>query len=313
MFLKAMNIIKKHKYYVLSFLATVMMLVWLPIFSQSYNHGLAMFFFDVGQGDAEFLDFFDGNQILIDGGPDGSILQKLGAAMQFYDKSIDIVVLTHPHKDHIFGLIEVLKRYEVGKIILPRIDFDSPFYDEFLDEAESRNIAMEYLGRGDVISIGDFAVLDFLSPESKNGDERDFGFGDDAESFGLNGEQLNNKSLVFKLIFGNNSVLFTGDAGVEIENEIISSRYDLRSDILKVGHHGSRYSSSEDFLKSVDPQYAIIEVGKDNRYGHPAERTTESISIIGAKILRTDLDGDVIFGSDGGLIFLKKPGIFTSN
>lgn len=304
----------KNKYYCLLVLAMAAILVWLPIFIYDKNNsGLRAWFFDVGQGDAEFLDFAGGNQILIDGGPDDKILQKLGKAMPFYDKSIDLIILTHPHKDHVFGLIEVLKRYKVGKIILPKVDFESPFYNEFLSEVKNKDVVLEYLGEGDVVKIGDFAELDFLSPKYENGNYKNTEFNDNAESFGSNGQQLNNKSLVFKLIFGNNSFLFTGDAGVDIEKEIMAEKYNLESDILKVGHHGSKYSSSEDFLKSVDPKYAVIEVGKNNRYGHPAERTLADISSIGAKILRTDLDSDAVFESDGNLIFTRKPGIFTSN
>lgn len=300
---KVRSILEKYKYHIVGFLVMATILIWLPIVGYG-GSGLKAWFFDVGQGDAEFLDFFDGNQVLIDGGPNGDILQKLGKAMPFYDKSIDLVILTHPHKDHIFGLIEVLKRYDVDKIILPNVDFKSSFYDEFLKEAKSDNVVFEYFDEGDVVKIGDFAELDFLSPKSKDGDG--YGFDEDAESFGLDGQQLNDESLVFKLVFGDGSVLFTGDSGVDVEGRIVSEKYDLRADVLKVGHHGSRYSSSEDFLRLVDPKYAVIEVGANNRYGHPAEQTLSRLSNIGTRILRTDTDGDILFYTDGKNIILEE-------
>ena len=297
-------IIKKYRYHFIGFLTMAAILIWLPIISYG-NDGLKAWFFDVGQGDAEFLDFFDGTQILIDGGPDGSVLQKLGKAMPFYDKNIDLVVLTHPHKDHVFGLVEVLKRYKVRKIILPKVDFESPFYREFLNEAKSKNISLEYLSEGDFIRIGDFAELDFINPSAGSKLDRDI-FYSKNESFGLSGQQLNDTSLVFKLVFGGISALFTGDAGFDVEDNILLQKYNLKADILKVGHHGSKYSSSEDFLKLINPKHAVIEVGKNNKYGHPTEKTINSILNIGAKILRTDVNGDILFKSNGSDMVLTN-------
>lgn len=305
-----MDFIKKYKFYILFLLFVVAILIWSPIIVFGFSPGVKVWFFDVGQGDAQFLNFADGNQIIIDGGPDGSILQKLGKALPFYDRSIDLIILTHPHKDHVFGLIEVLKRYKVGKIILSKVDFESPFYREFLETAKLSNVPLEYLASGDIVRIGDFAEFDFLSPELAEGLERK-NFVAENESFGAKGQNLNDSSLVAKFIFGNNSILFTGDAGINIEEMILSQDYNLKSDILKVGHHGSKYSSSEEFLKAVNPEYAVIQVGAKNKYGHPTQQTLDRLSAIGlptqagAKILRNDLDGDVIFESDGENLVLK--------
>lgn len=296
------NFLIKNKYYFLLGLIVMAVLVWLPILVYGQNSGLRVWFFDVGQGDAQFLDFADGNQILIDGGPDRKILQGLGKAMSFYDRSIDLMILTHPHKDHVFGLIEVLKIYKVGKIFLSKVSFDSSFYKEFLAIAREKNIPLEYLSDGDEIKIGEFAEFDFLSPQ-KNDENKNFIA--ENESFGAKGQNLNDSSLVSKFIYGNNTILFTGDAGINIEEMILSQGHNIKSDILKVGHHGSKYSSSEEFLKAVNPDYAVIEVGKNNKYGHPAEQTLNRISNIGAKILRTDIDGDSLFESDGNNLKLN--------
>lgn len=298
----AANFIKNNRHYILFPLLVSAVLIWMQIVVYDSNPGIKVWFFNVGQGDAQFLDFVDGNQILIDGGPDTKILQKLGKAMPFYDKSIDLVILTHPHKDHVFGLIDVLKRYNVGKIILPKVDFESPFYEEFLSIVREKNIPIEYLTFGDEIKISDFAEFEFLSPQENHEKEE---FNAENESFGAKGQDLNDSSLVSKFIFGDNAILFTGDAGENIEKQITAKGYNLKSDVLKVGHHGSKYSSSEEFLKSVAPEYAVIQVGAKNKYGHPTEQTLDRFSAIGAKILRNDLDGDVLFESDGNLIFLR--------
>lgn len=298
-----MNFIKKYKFYALFLLLVVAILIWSPIVVFGFNSGVKVWFFDVGQGDAEFLDFADGNQVLIDGGPDVEILQRLGKAMPFYDKSIDLIILTHPHKDHVFGLIEVLNRYDVERVIMPKINFKSSFYKEFMNIIKLKNISVDYLSSGDSLEIGDYSRFDFISPDSNGAKEDEFGM--ETESFGSKGQDLNDVSLVSKFIYGNIAILFTGDAGVDIESNIIRKGYNLKSDILKVGHHGSKYSSSEEFLKSVNPDYAIIQSGAGNRYGHPTQQTLSRLSDIGAKIFRNDLNGDIVFESDGNLIFLR--------
>lgn len=311
MFTKIINAGIKKKYHILFLLTIISILVWIPVISRGFEGNLKVNFFDVGQGDAIFLDFFDGNQILIDGGPDNAIMGRLGNAVPFYDRHIDMIILTHPHKDHVFGLIEVLKRYEVGKVVLPKIDFDSAFYGEFLNTIKAKNIPIEYVSDGDIIKIGDFAEFDFLSPEPAEGLQKSFSTG--SESFGVSGQDLNDISLVAKFIYGDTAILFTGDAGVDIENKILEKGYNIRSDILKVGHHGSKYSTSEEFLEEVSPIYSVIQVGQKNRYGHPTEQTLSRLKEYSSQILRNDVNGDVVFESDGNLIFLKKSGIFTTN
>lgn len=296
------NFLIKYRYYCLLFLIVAAVLVWLPTLVYGQNQGVKVWFLDVGQGDAQFLDFADGNQVLIDGGPNGKILQGLGKAMPFYDRDIDLMILTHPHKDHIFGLIEVLKRYKVEKIILSEVGFETSFYREFLAIAREKNIPLEYLGDGDEIKIGEFVEFDFLSPQKIDENKN---FTAENESFGAKGQGLNDSSLVSKFIYGNNAILFTGDAGVNIEKQIMAKGYNIKSDILKVGHHGSKYSSSEEFLRAVSPEYAVIQSGAENKYGHPTEQTLSRLAAIGlpaqagAKILRNDLNGDILFESNG--------------
>lgn len=297
------SLFQRYRYYILLSLVVAVVLIWSPVVVLGSNPGIKVWFLDVGQGDAIFLDFADGNQVLIDGGPGREILQRLGGAMPFYDRHIDLVILTHPHKDHIFGLIEVVKMYRVDKIILPSIDFESSFYDEFLRLAESKNIILEYAQEGDVLRIGEYARFDFLSgPKNQT---KSNSFSSEFESFGEKGMTLNDSSLVSKFVFGKTSFLFMADAGFEIEEGLVD-KYDIDADVLKVGHHGSKYSTSEIFLKEVAPGYSVVQVGEGNRYGHPTQQTLSRLNAINTKILRNDLDGNVLFVSDGADLRLKK-------
>jgi len=284
---------KKLCTYLILPLALLVAAVSLAYFQSKPDFLMHAEFFDVGQGDAEFVRTFMGSKILIDGGPSDQVLQELGKNLPFYDRAIDLVVLTHPHADHISGLIDVLKRFEVKKILLPNVKYDSSAYKELLDLADQKHIEKIYALQGQRIWLDSATVLDVLYPAQKLIDATQA-----KEGFGADSIDLNNTSIVAQLIFGKIKILFTGDAGSDVESAL-SQGFDLKSDILKVAHHGSKYSNSSIFFDDVKPEFAVIEVGKDNSYGHPAAETLDGLFAVEANVLRTDLVHTVEFTSNG--------------
>jgi len=242
-------------------------------------------FFDVGQGDAIFIETPSGQQVLIDGGPDNRVLSKLGEVMPFYDKDIDLVVVSHPHADHMVGLIDVLERYEVKNIIEARESYGSGEFrawQESVKNEEANNI--EAIA-GKEVDLGDGTILTILHPfESVAGD---------------NPKNPHDDVVVAVLKYGELEVMLTGDMETEVERRLIMDGYNLDSDVLKVGHHGSKTSSSEEFLTAVSPETAIIQVGEKNRYGHPSSEILERLENYGIKYYRNDLNGDIKLISDG--------------
>jgi len=254
------------------FLLTI--LIWFFVFYEN-NQDLNISFFDVGQGDSVFIELGD-KQILIDGGPNSSVLEKLGRDMAFYDRYIDLIVLTHPESDHITGIIEVIKRYDVGAIIFTGIKTDTNQYEEFLSIIEKKNIPI-YIGMlGGEIEFNN-ASLKILYPFES--------------LLGKRVSKVNNSSIVSMFNYKDIDVLFTGDIEKVVEKELINSGLDLRADILKVAHHGSKSSSDEEFLKAVNASLYIIQAGKDNKYGHPHQEVIDRM----ANVLVTGVFGDVDF------------------
>jgi len=270
-------------FFVVVALAVAAILVWSAVFAKAEGGLLEVHFLDVGQGKAIFIEEPAGSQILIDGGPDNSVLQKLSEAMPFYDRDIDLLILTHPDADHINGLIEVLKRYSIGRIMETGIADASANYGIWHNLIKEKNIPLIVARAGQEIKIGDGFSLEILFPNQSLA----------GQSF----KNTNSSSIVARLIYGKNSFLFTGDAEEPTEAYLVGSGVKVDSDILDVGHHGSKNSTSQEFLGAVSPQEAVIQVGANNRYGHPSQETLERLK--GVKILRTDLCGDITFLSDG--------------
>lgn len=257
-------------------------LAWMAVWDLGRGRELEVTFFDVGQGDAIFIETPQGHQILIDGGPSSIILEKLAKEIPFWDRSIDLIILTHPDKDHMMGLIEVLKRYRVEKILWTGIIKDTPEYQEWFGSIKKENASIFIAQIGQKI-IASEAVLDVFWP-SQN----------------LKGKRIkndDNTSVVVKLTFGRISILFPGDIYKSVEEELINKNLNLDSDILKIAHHGSKTSTSRKFLKAVTPELAIISLSRDNPYGHPHLQTLENLE--GIEVLRTDLIGDIKIISDG--------------
>jgi len=251
---------------------------------QDFN--LEVDFLDVGQGDSILIKTPFEQNILIDGGPDNSVINQLGKNLPFYDKTIDLMVLTHPDADHVTGLPEVLNRYKVKKVLYTGLVHTTPAFLEWLRLIKEKNIPMQVAVAGQKINLGQNLDLEILWPDKSYEGQRV--------------EENNMTSIVAKLVYGQTTFLFTGDAPVEVEDVMIgeTSTFRLRSDVLKVAHHGSKNSSSKDFLQAVRPKYAIIPVGKDNKFGHPSLRVLDSLKDLSINILRTDLGGAIKCTSD---------------
>ena len=237
-------------------------------------------FFDVGQGDSIYIEADNNFQILVDGGPTSAVLEKLAQEMPFYDRTIELIVLTHPDHDHLFGLLEVLKAYEVKNILWTGIVKDTEKHKEWvkLIDQEKANIIIAQAGQKIAFppgsDLGGFLLV--LHPfESLEGKEE---------------KDVNNTSIVAKLVFKNKSFLLTGDISSKIEKQLIG----VKADILKAAHHGSNTSTCEKFIKAVDPGIAIICVG-ENKWGHPSEEVLQRLRNFGIDILTTKEAGDIKF------------------
>jgi len=263
-------------------LAVVAIFIWLAVFAKANSANLKVDFLDVGQGKAVFIEERGGSQILIDGGPDSSVLEKLSGVMPYYDRQIDLLILTHPDADHLAGLIEVVKRYSVGKIIETGIADPSADYQEWQRLIKEKNIPLVYALAGQKIKIGDDFSLEILFPNRS--------------LVGQSFANTNSSSIVARMQYGKNSFLFTGDAEEPTEFYLTNSGADIDSDILDVAHHGSKNSTGQEFLEAVSPDVAVIQVGARNRYGHPAQEILDKLK--NTKIYRTDLDGDIDFSCD---------------
>ena len=252
---------------------------------------LTVAFLDVGQGDAIFIEAPSGNQLLIDGGPDKSVLRELSRVMPFYDRSIDVVMMTHPDSDHVSGLNDVLDKYQVSLFLEPGVTASSSVYRELesriMDYESNGKIKKILARRGMAVDLGRGVYLEILFPDR-----------DPA------GWDTNNASIVTRLVYGENEFLLTGDSPQSIENYLISLG-GLESDVLKAGHHGSKTSSSEFFVAAVSPEYAVISVGANNRYGHPNQEVLDILNKFEVKILRTDERGKIMFKSDGTNLEVK--------
>ncbi|MDD3887458.1 MAG: ComEC/Rec2 family competence protein [Patescibacteria group bacterium] len=278
---------KKFAYSVMVVFGLLNIVLW-PMVFKGNDQKLTAYFFDVGQGDASYFRTADSQDILIDGGPGSKVLSKLGEIMPYYDKKIELVILSHGHSDHVDGLVDILKRYDVGEVLYYGTKNDYAGYLELLNLIKEKNIVSKNVKAGDEVLLGQ-TTIKILAPINN-----------------VESDDLNNSSIVLRLIYGQNSIMMTGDAGMEIEKEILNNNADLKSDILKVGHHGSKYSSSVDFLEKVASNYGIIMVGLKNSYHHPHQTTLDNLNNSGIKVFRTDLDEDIKCVGDGIKINCNK-------
>ncbi len=279
-------------YQFVGILLVINIFTWAFYLSIKPNDVMKIYFLDIGQGDAILVKAPNGNKILVDGGKDSSVLRELGRTMGFLDRTIDIVLATHPDQDHIGGLPLVLERYHVKNFIDSIADSDSASYRELLRLAREQGIPTQYGMRGMVIVLDKKAgvYLHVLYPV--------------ADDFKIT--ETNDMSIVAKLVYGDTSVVLTGDAPKLVESMLDSTDGNyLKSAVLKAGHHGSKTSTGSAFVETVNPTYAIISAGADNRYGHPNIEVLNILENENIEILETAKEGTIEFHSNGVDIWRK--------
>ena len=280
-------------WWVLAPVISVAALVWIAALSRPDSR-LHVVFVDVGQGDAIFISTPSGKQILVDGGPDPlELVQFLGKRMPFRDRTIELVVLTHPHADHVNGLLEVLRRYDVKRILERQFEQEGAPDQAWRRAVEEEGAEVVQAESGQTVAVGGRAFMQVINPP--------------ARLFRGTSSDVNNASVVLKLVYGDVSFLLTGDMSREAEAALVASGVDIDSDVLKVGHHGSRSSSSSAFLDSVSPAVAVISVGQDNRFGHPHREVLEAFGqrVTEEHLLLTSERGTIELIADGKRLKLK--------
>lgn len=261
----------------------------------SVSGTLTVTFIDVGQGDSIFIQAHSGKTMLIDAG-----VPEMGSKVVDYIKSrginkIDILIGTHPHADHIGGIPAVIENFQIGKFYMPKITTTTKTFEDVLKAAKAKGLSINVAKAGVVLDLGNEVKAQMLAPNSSHYDD------------------LNNYSAVIRITYGNIAFLFTGDAEKESEQEMLDKGYNLKADVLKVGHHGSSSATTWAFLKAVNPKYAVISCGKGNDYGHPHKETMEKLKSLGITVYRTDECGTVVAVSDSRTIsFNVRPGDYTA-
>ena len=269
----------KFRWLVLAMLILTTIVVWIQVGHEQPEGVLTVSFLDVGQGDATLITAPNGNQVLIDGGRDKQVLSELGRELGFFDRDIDIVIATHPDGDHIGGLPDVLRRYDVDRVFVSGNDSADTLQDVFHDRAGT---TIE-LRVGDVINLGGGVYLRTLFPD------RD-----------VTHIEPNDASIILQLVYGETAFMLTGDAPSSVEEYVSwQFRETLASDVLKVGHHGSKTSSHIFFVGLVDPDHAVVSAGCNNRYGHPHKEVVATFESFEIPLLTTCDEGTVVFESDG--------------
>ncbi len=275
-----MIINRKLVYGFLATLLAIVLILALIIFHFKNNSRLRVAFLDVGQGDAILVES-GSNQLLIDGGKNSTaVLSALGEFMPFWDKTIEAVLVTHPDSDHFAGLIGVLKNYQVKNIIRTNAESSSELWSALKTEVKNRHIPQLPGENGTEIIFPNNAVAKIIYPFGK-----------------LPSQQKNTNlgSIVTKISFGKNNFLLTGDLPFAGETKLLDAHFNLQSNVLKVGHHGSKYSTGDKFLDAVNPQDAVISVGAKNRYHHPADEVLAKLKRKSIRIWRTDKDGNIVY------------------
>lgn len=254
--------------------------IWYVILFNNGAENLELWFFDVGQGDSQMINLPGDVQILIDGGRSPKVLTELAKALAPQDRYIDLIIVTHPDFDHFGGLIDVLRTYEVGAVITNGRSGKATAWGDFEKIVKEKEIKTLISREGDKI-VYETAVISVLSPSRTPSPEK----------------AINDSGIVLLLERGGLRALYTADIGFDVENQL-ARKYDLSAQILKVAHHGSKYSSNNEFLRGVNPSISVIGVGK-NSYGHPTNAALNRLADVGSQIFRTDLNGTIKAIFDG--------------
>ena len=256
------------------------------------NGELKIHYINVGQGDSILIQQGDAT-MLIDAGPDANTTANYLKGQGI--KKIDVLVGTHPHADHIGGMPSVINKFEINKIYMPRVTHTSKIFENTMESIKAKGMKISTPHPGDSFKLGN-ADCTIIAPNSSSYDN------------------LNNYSIVLRIKFGNTSFIFDGDAEGLSEGEILQKQLDIQSDVIKLGHHGSRTATSQSYLNKVNPKYAVISCGKGNSYGHPHAETMAKLKERNIKVYRTDENGTIICTSDGENIkFSCEPGSYNSS
>ncbi|MCX6703680.1 MAG: MBL fold metallo-hydrolase [Candidatus Zambryskibacteria bacterium] len=272
----------------------LLFLVTIGVFYTAFriqNHPLKVAFLDIGQGDAIFIESPTGNQIIFDGGPGSALVSQVSKQISLFDRTIDMIVVTNPDRDHFEGFIPLLERYTVTTLLEPGVTADkNPLYQELKKSVQRKNITAHVARTGERILLGGGAYIEVLFPDR------------DVEDV-----SHNDGSLVARLVYGETGVMLTGDTTKNIEKYLVGKYPNsLDSDILKVAHHGSETSTSDEFVKAVSPDIAVISAGKGNSYGHPRQATLDTLIKNKVQTLVTMNEGTIVFESDGKRFKRKK-------
>lgn len=272
-----------------SFLVVLSVALVVGIGMRSVSSSLQVSFFDVGQGDAIFIQTPDGHDVLIDGGPNSSVLGDLSSRMSYLDREIDVIIATHGDADHITGLIPVLERYDVAHIVTSPVAADTSLFDDFAKRVMSEGAHVHVARKGDVIDLGGGAEIHVLYPHA----------------YVPKKVSTNDASVSVVLVYGEHSFLLTGDLTSVYEHQLTHPVLSQHITVYKAGHHGSKSSSGEALLKRIKPEYVVVSVGKDNRYGHPAPEVITRLQKHSQEILSTIDRGTITFVSDGRVLDVK--------
>ena len=274
-------------------LLIIAILVWSVVLT-SPDDKLHVTFLDVGQGDAILIQTPNGQNILVDGGPDPQKVNlELSEKLPFWDRTIDLMIATQPQADHITGLVEVLQRYEVKQVLESGVAYDSLIYEEWSNLVDEKQIKHEIARAGQEIDLGDGIKMEIINPPP--------------ELFEGTSSDVDNNGVALKLTWNKISFILTADIREEAEFELIGQRANLRSNVLKAAHHGSKTSTSPQFLAAVDPEVAVISAGADNRFGHPSPEVVERLTdrLGKDKVYRTDRHGTIDFVTDGERLWVR--------
>ena len=261
--------------------------VWYEVFFNAPVNYSRVYFLNVSQGDSELIVFENNVKVLVDAGPDNRALKDLSQILSPLDHYVDLAIITHPQLDHYNGFNEILKYYKVGAVIYDGRESDLESWKNLVNLIKNQNIPLVALLSGDKINYRDNEIK-ILSPSIEF----------------LGSAELNDVAIVSKVKTPSFSLLLTSDIGKNIEDFMVNNHLDLKSDILKIAHHGSKYSSGIEFLKSVNPKVAVIEVGTNN-YGHPAPEVIQRLKDLNIKFFQTLTDGTIEIYNKNGLFRAK--------
>ncbi len=267
---------KERKYIFGAVLVILILLFCLILSIKSYTAKVEISFFDIGQGDSSLIKFPNNKIILVDGGPDNLVLNRLGKYLPYYERKIDLVVLSHFHDDHIMGLIEIINRYKVGSLLYMKGSKDSPLLKELLNKAQKNNVKVIALDKKMEINYQNNCVIKLLNPLS------------------LKIKIDDNNSVIMQVNCGLLKAVLTGDSNSEVEKALLNTKENWSTSIFKASHHGSKTANSEEFLKALKPKMIVVSVGVNNRFNHPSPETLELFKKLKINYKRTDINGSII-------------------